>query len=82
MEGENTESRLVAFAPNGEERTPANRALPGRGGAGPRPVKSGSQRSGAVGGIVSPGLAVLEKHSRMVSAAFLTLAFSLRGNQL
>lgn len=82
MEGENTESRFVAFAPKGEERTPADRALPGRGRAGPRPVKSGSGRSGAAGGIVRPGLAVVGKHSGRPRPAFLTLAFSLRGSQL
>lgn len=34
VEGENTESRLVAFAPTGEERTPADRTLPGPGAGG------------------------------------------------
>lgn len=73
VESENTASRLVAFAPNGEERIPADRALPGRGRA---------QRSGAAGGIVGPGLAVVGQHSRRLSPAVLTLAFSLRGKQL
>lgn len=50
VEGENTESRLVAFAPIGEERIFADRALPGRGAGGAEagevwlPTNWGSER--------------------------------------
>lgn len=65
VEGENTESRLVAFARTGEERTPADRVLPGRGAGGAKAVDVRVPPKRGGGRLCWPrGFAVAGKHFR------------------